>query len=181
MGRTKDLHMREAPDLPPGDTAAQKGTRAGSEERTPSSQDAWDIEQENNVIPLTRAEAEKLFGPNVSRPSRVTPLRVVAAQIAASLLVALIVWLFFGHSQHAALSALLGGAVCWIPGGLFAIYLKRAGMRSRMALVAGEAIKAGLTLLLFIAIGEVYPEARWVPMLVAYLAALKTYWVALVL
>ena len=175
----KDLTMRELPDQPRADASAKQATRVLSGAPTSAAQDAWDSEQENNVTPLTRAEAEKLFGPGVGRPSRVTPLRVVAAQAAVSLAVALIVWLFFGQSTQATFSALLGGAVCWVPTGLFALYLKRAGFRSKTALVAGEAVKAGITLALFIAIGEVYPDVRWLPMLAAYLAGLKIYWVAL--
>lgn len=170
---------RESPDLPPVGASASQGARERAEARTPYPQDDWDIEQEKAIIPLTRAEATKLFGPKVGRPSRVTPLRVVAAQIVLSLVVALIVWLFFGQSRQAVWSALLGGAVCWVPGGLFALYLKHAGARSRGMLVAGEAVKAGMTLALFVAIGETYHEVHWLPMLVAYLVGLKAYWVAL--
>lgn len=171
--------MRESPDLPPVGASASQGARERSDARPPKSQDDWDIEQEKAIIPLTRAEAKKLFGPKVERPSRVTPQRVVAAQLVLSLVVAVIVWLFFGQSTQATLSALLGGAVCWVPGGLFALYLKYAGARSRMALVAGEAVKAGMTLALFVAIGETYHEVHWLPMLAAYLVGLKAYWVAL--
>jgi len=171
--------MRKSPDLPPSETAVPRGAQQRSNGRTPSPRDDWDIEQENTITPLTRDEARRLFGPKVDCPSRVTPLRVVAAQVALSLLVALVVWLFFGQSMHAALSALLGGAACWVPGGLFALYLKGAGGRSRVALVAGEALKAGVTLALFVAIGETYHEVHWLPMLVAYLVGLKAYWVAL--
>jgi ATP synthase protein I len=170
---------RKSPDLSPPAASASRGAQQRSDDRTSSPRDDWDIEQENTITPLTRDEARKLFGPKVDRPSRVTPLRVVAAQIALSLLVALVVWLFFGQSLHAVLSALLGGAVCWVPGALFALYLKRSGGRSRMALVAGEALKAGITLALFVAIGETYHEVRWLPMLAAYLVGLKAYWVAL--
>jgi ATP synthase protein I len=171
--------MRESSGLPPSEASGPRRAGERADARTPHPQDDWDIEQENPIAPLTRDEARKLFGSKVDRPSRVTPLRVVAAQIALSLLVALIVLLFFGHSMHAALSALLGGAACWVPGGLFALYLKSVGGGSRMALVAGEALKAGLTLVLFVAIGETYHEVQWLPMLVAYVIGLKTYWVAL--
>ncbi len=174
--------MRKSPDLPPSEAAAPRGAHQRSDDRTDrtlSQRNDWDLDQENTITPLTRDEARKLFGPRVDRPSRVTPLRVVAAQIALSVLVALVVWLFFGQSLHAALSALLGGAACWVPGGLFALYLKRAGSRSRMALVAGEALKTGMTLALFVVIGETYHEVHWLPMLAAYAVGLKAYWVAL--
>ncbi len=171
--------MRESPDLSPPGAPAPQGARHRSDARKPYSQDDWDIEQENSITPLTREEARRLFGPKVDRPSRVTPLRVVAAQIVLSLVVALVAWVFSGLSAHAVLSALLGGAACWVPGGLFALYLKRAGGRSRMALVAGEAVKAAMTLAIFVAIGETYHEVRWLPMLAAYLVGLKAYWVTL--
>lgn len=170
--------MRKSPDLPPSEASAPRRAHKRADARTLPPQDDWENEKEPAIIPLTRDEARRLFGPKVDRPSRVTPLRVVAAQMVLSVMVALVVWLFFGRSTQAALSALLGGAACWIPGGLFTLYLKLGG-RSTMALVAGEALKAGITLALFVAIGEAYHEVRWLPMLVAYLVGLKAYWVAL--
>jgi ATP synthase protein I len=170
---------RKLPDLPPSGASVEGGAQKRSDARTSSPQDAWD--EQENITPLTRDEARKLFGPKVDRPSRITPLRVVAAQIAVSLLVALVVSVFPGQSTHGVLSALLGGAACWVPGVLFALYLKGAGARSRIALIVGEAFKAGITLALFIVIGETYHEVRWLPMLVAYAVGLKVYWVALAL
>src|ERR1700739_5182826 len=90
--------------------------------------DAWDAEQQdNNIVPLTRDEAEKLFGPNVSRPSRVTPYKVVAAQMVLSLGATLVWWLFYKPPGAAALSAFLGGAICWVPSALFAARLRKLG------------------------------------------------------
>lgn len=78
--------------------------------RTERFDDAWDAEQQDiNIVPLTRAEAEKLFGPKVSRPSRVTPFRVVMAQMVLSLVATLVWWLFYEPPGAAALSAFLGG------------------------------------------------------------------------
>ncbi len=171
--------MNEQPGPPPVEASVAQDAEERPVAQTLYSQDDWDVEQGNNIVPLTRAEAEKLFGPNVGRRSLVTPSRVVAGQIGVSLVVALIVWLFFGRSGQAALSALLGGAVCWVPGGLFALFLKRAGGRSKAALIVGEALKTAITLGLFIAIGMTYHEVHWLPMLVAYLVALKIYWAAL--
>ncbi len=48
-----------------------------------SSNESWDAEaQDNNIniVPLTRDQAEKLFGPEVSHPPRITSFKVVAAQ-----------------------------------------------------------------------------------------------------
>ncbi|MBV8634312.1 MAG: ATP synthase subunit I [Burkholderiaceae bacterium] len=143
--------------------------------------DAWDAEQQdNNIVPLTRAEAEKLFGPKVSRPSRVTPFRVVAAQMALSQGASLLWWLFYKPPGDAALSAFLGGAICWVPGAMFAARLRTlSGAETVMSWMIGEALKMGATIAMFVAIAFWYHDVRWVPLLVTYLIALKTYWIAL--
>ncbi|SOE63720.1 FoF1-type ATP synthase assembly protein I [Burkholderia sp. OK233] len=143
--------------------------------------DAWDVEQQdNNIVPLTRAEAEKLFGPNVSRPSRVTPFKVVVAQMVLSLGATLVWWLFYKPPGAAALSAFLGGAICWVPGALFAARLRTlSGAETVMSWMIGEALKMGTTIAMFVAIAFWYHDVRWVPLLVTYLIALKTYWIAL--
>lgn len=145
--------------------------------------DDWDVEQQdNNIVPLTRAEAEQLFGAKVSRPSRVTPFKVVAAQMVVSLVAALICWQFLSQPGEAARSALLGGAICWIPGALFALRLRGGGhQQSILGLMVGEAIKMGVTVTMFVVIAEFVPDVRWLPLLLTYLVALKTYWVALAL
>ena len=114
--------------------------------------DSWDAEaQDNNIVPLTRAEAETLFGPEVSRPSRVTPFKVVAAQMVLSLCATLAWWLFYSPPGAAALSAFLGGAICWVPSGLFAARLKaKSGAETVMSWVIGEAIKMGATIAMFV-------------------------------
>jgi ATP synthase protein I len=143
--------------------------------------DAWDAEQQdNNIVPLTRAEAEQLFGPNVSRPSRVTPYKVVAAQMVLSLGATLLWWLFYKPPGAAALSAFLGGAICWVPSALFAARLKKlSGAETVMSWMIGEALKMGATIAMFVAIAFWYHDVQWVPLLVTYLVALKTYWIAL--
>jgi ATP synthase protein I len=148
-----------------------------------SCDDAWDAAHEdNNIVPLTRAEAEKLFGPNVSRPSRVTPFNVVAAQMVLSLGATLVWWLFYKPPGAAALSAFLGGAICWVPGALFAARLRTlSGAETVMSWMIGEALKMGTTIAMFVAIAFWYHDVRWVPLLVTYLIALKTYWIALAL
>ncbi|MFM0168948.1 ATP synthase subunit I [Paraburkholderia sediminicola] len=143
--------------------------------------EAWDVEQQdNNIVPLTRAEAEKLFGSNVSRPSRVTPFKVVAAQMVLSLGATLVWWLFYKPPGAAALSAFLGGAICWVPSALFAARLRTlSGAETAMSWMIGEALKMGTTIAMFVAIAFWYHDVRWVPLLVTYLIALKTYWIAL--
>ncbi len=144
-----------------------------------------DQQDNNDIVPLTRAEAEQLFGAQVSRPSRVTPFRVVAAQVALSLLATLLWWLFYKPPGSAApsavpVSALLGGAICWIPGALFAARLKQLSQAGTVLnWMLGEAVKMGATIAMFVAIAFWYRDVQWIPLLVTYLIVLKTYWIAL--
>ena len=148
------------------------------ESQQPWDDDAWDAETHKIIDPLTRAEAEKLFGPQVSRPSRVTPWRVVAAQMVLSLAATLVGWLFGKPPGDVALSAFLGGAICWIPSALFAARLTR-GVATVLGWMLGEALKMGSTVALFVAVAYGYHDVHWAPLLVTYLIALKTYWIAL--
>nr|WP_183722701.1 MULTISPECIES: ATP synthase subunit I [Paraburkholderia] len=149
----------------------------------------WDADQQDNndIVPLTRAEAEQIFGAQVSRPSRVTPFRVVAAQVVLSLVATLLWWLFYKPPGviapgAVALSAFLGGAICWIPGALFAARLKQLSRAATVFnWVLGEAFKMGATIAMFVAIAFWYRDVQWIALLVTYLIALKTYWIALAL
>ncbi|KWE51685.1 ATP synthase subunit I [Burkholderia ubonensis] len=169
----------QAPKNGHDDRRAQR-TASAAGERRESSGDDWDAElQDDNIVPLTRAEAEKLFGPNVSRPSRITPYKVVIAQVALSLVATLAWWLFSKSPGAAAQSAFLGGAIGWVPSALFVARLKAGGSATVMSWVAGEAVKLGVTIGMFAAVAFGYPGVHWVPLLVTYLVVLKTYWIAL--
>jgi ATP synthase protein I len=148
-----------------------------------STDDSWDAEaQDNNIVPLTRDQAEKLFGPQVSRPSRVTPYRVVAAQMVLSLGATLLWWLFYKPPGDAALSAFLGGMIAWVPAALFAARLKaKSGAETIMSWMIGEGVKMGATIAMFVAVAVWYKSALWLPLLVTYIVALKAYWVAMAL
>jgi ATP synthase protein I len=171
----------QAPKNGPDEHRAERSVSDASTGQQVAHDEPWGVEQEdNNIVPLTRAEAEKLFGPNVSRPSRVTPFKVVAAQMVLSLGATLVWWLFYKPPGAAALSAFLGGAICWIPGALFAARLRTlSGAETVMSWMLGEALKMGTTIAMFVAIAFWYHDVRWVPLLVTYLIALKTYWIAL--
>jgi ATP synthase protein I len=182
------MTVREQNRAPQGEP---DGRRSQSQVNTPDTSghqphgqfdDSWDAEaQDNNIVPLTRAQAETLFGPQVSRPSRVTPYKVVAAQMVLSLGATLVWWLFYSPPRDAALSAFLGGAICWVPSALFAARLKaKSGAETIMSWMIGEALKMGATIAMFVAIAYWYKGALWVPLLVTYLIALKTYWIAMV-
>jgi ATP synthase protein I len=185
------LRTGGAPKAQEESGGSQRGAGASDSERGASRITAargdnnaqWDADQQqdnNDIVPLTRTEAEKLFGPQVSRPSRVTPFRVVAAQLVLSLVATLVWWLFYKPPGAAALSAFLGGAICWLPGALFAARLKQlSGAGTVMNWMLGEAFKMGATIAMFVAIAVWYREVQWIPLLVTYLIALKTYWIAL--
>lgn len=169
----------QAPNERHDDHRAQR-TASAAGERRESTGDDWDAEQQDdNIVPLTRAEAERLFGPGVSRPSRVTPYQVVIAQVALSLVATLAWWLFSKSPGAAAQSAFLGGAIGWVPSALFVARMKAGGAATVMSWVAGEALKLGVTIGMFAAVAFGYAGVHWVALLVTYLVVLKAYWIAL--
>ncbi|KKB64549.1 hypothetical protein WM40_06205 [Robbsia andropogonis] len=141
----------------------------------------WDDWQEvpPPVVPLTRGQAQQLFGPDVARPSRVTPLRVVLAQIVLTIVAACVAAVLSANAPAAAFSAAIGGMICWIPSAAFAGYLSRRGRDSVAVWMLAEGVKLGLTIAMFIAVAVLFREVRWVPLLLTYVLALKTYWLAL--
>ncbi len=175
------MTVRERNRAPKGKEADGHNPVASNPNPRNSSDDSWEAEaHDHNIVPLTRAQAETLFGPGVSRPSRVTPFKVVAAQMVLSLCATLAWWLFYSPPGVAALSAFLGGAICWVPSGLFAARLKaKSGAQTVASWVIGEAIKMGATIAMFAAIAYGFKGVLWIPLLVTYLIALKTYWIAM--
>ncbi|MDN4576329.1 F0F1 ATP synthase subunit I [Pandoraea cepalis] len=145
--------------------------------------EVWDDEQaQETIVPLTRAQAERLFGPDVGRVSRVTPFRVVGAQVLLSLVAALAWWLLSASPRDAAVSAWLGGMIGWLPGALFALRLRMSGDRLSVgSLMVGEAVKVATTIALFVAIAFGYPGVHWIALLVTFVLTLKVYWLAMAL
>ena len=102
-------------------------------------------------------------------------LRVVAWQAGLSLLLAAAWWI---RDANAAVSALAGGAICFLPAGLFALRLKRAQHRQDgyvFAFFAGEAIKILLSIALFTGVAVFYKGADWLALLVTYIVVLQVY------
>lgn len=129
---------------------------------------------------LSHDAAVSLFGEKALRPSRMTPGKVVLAQVAVTVLSALAWALFSPEPGPYGWSAWFGGAVCFVPSAFFALRLWLARDRASVSgLVLGEAIKVFGTVALFVLVVVLYRDLRWVPMLVTFLLALKTYWVAL--
>jgi ATP synthase protein I len=108
--------------------------------------------------------------------------RVVLLQMLTSAAVALAAGLLGG--PHAAISALLGGAACWIPNGLFALRLSLARGSPQTSVAVffiGEFVKVASTLMLLAAVVWLYKDLVWLAMLVSFIAALKSYVLALFL
>ena len=109
--------------------------------------------------------------------------RIVILQILATLIVASAAGLIGG--ADAAISALLGGAACFVPNGLFALRLAVSASRPQGASAAtffvGEFVKLGSTIALLALIAWAYRDVVWLAVVVAIIAALKSYMVALLL
>jgi ATP synthase protein I len=142
---------------------------------------AWDEEDgaSEEIVALSREEAERLFGPGVSRPSRVTPMRVVGAQCLVTVCSMVVCGVLSQQAFVAALSALVGGVICWVPSAVFAMQLKARARTSTGSWMLAEGIKLGLTIAMFILVAVYFKEVRWFPLLITYALALKTYWLAL--
>lgn len=108
--------------------------------------------------------------------------RLVLLQCIATVLVALVAALLGGAA--AAWSALLGGAACTLPNGLFALRLAAAAQRPQGAGVAtffvGEFLKVASTVALLLLIVWAYRDLVWLAMIAAVIVTLKSYLVALI-
>jgi ATP synthase protein I len=107
--------------------------------------------------------------------------RVVLLQGMATLLVVVIAGLWAGAA--AAWSALLGGAACVVPNGLFALRLAAAARRPQGPSVAtffvGEFLKVASTVSLLALIVWAYRDLVWLAMIAAVIVTLKSYFLAL--
>jgi ATP synthase protein I len=106
---------------------------------------------------------------------------IVGLQIAATALVAVIALTISGVS--AAISALLGGAVCFIPNGLFALRLavasRRPGGANLATFFVGEFVKLGSTVALLALAVWTYRDMVWLALIIALIVSLKSYLIAL--
>ena len=108
---------------------------------------------------------------------------IIAMQVAMAFCVAA-VFLFFGNWVSAK-SALIGGAIAFIPGAFYAFGVIRsrhsAPDRLLRAHYAGEFGKLILTVLLFGATFAWIKEISVLPLFAAYVATLLVYWAALLM
>ena len=107
--------------------------------------------------------------------------RVVFLQILTTVVVSLVAMLLGG--THAAISALLGGAACVVPNGLFALKLAAAARRpqgtSPAVFLIGEFVKVVSTLALLALVVAAYEDLVWPAMIFSIVVVLKSYVLAL--
>jgi len=103
--------------------------------------------------------------------------RVVFLQILTTVIVSLVAGLLGG--PHAAISALLGGAACVVPNGLFALKLAAAARRpqgtSPAVFLVGEFVKVVSTLALLGLVVAFYKDLVWLALLASVIVVLKSY------
>ena len=105
-----------------------------------------------------------------------TPLKIVGLQLIASLVCAGLWWGIRGFD--AAVAAIFCGAVCFVPGAWFALRLARAGSAQDVYVFAfflGEGIKVLLSVVMFVLVAVVLPDADWLALLTTYIAVLQVY------
>lgn len=109
--------------------------------------------------------------------------RIVALQVLTTAVVSLASGLIGG--PHAAISALLGGAACFIPNGLFALKLAAAARRPQGTdagvFLVGEFVKVVATIALLALIVASYRNLVWLALIVSIIAVLKSYVLALLI
>jgi ATP synthase protein I len=108
-------------------------------------------------------------------------LRIVLLQIAATAAAVLIAGWFSG--LPAAISAALGGLVCFVPNGLLAMRLSFTARSNRVTAATffiGEFIKVASMLLLLVAVVKLYGNLVWWALLLGLIAALKSYLIAII-
>jgi len=126
---------------------------------------------------LTREEAQALKDKHPS----VSPWRVVAAQAAAGLVCAVIVWAITQRNS-AAWSALYGAAATVLPSALLARGMTR-GTRGVVAAAAGfmfwEMLKIGVAIAMLVIAAKVVPDLNWPALLITMVVCMKVNWLAL--
>jgi ATP synthase protein I len=83
------------------------------------------------------------------------------------------------------MSALLGGAACVVPNGLFALKLAASARRQGTketgpaVFLVGEFVKVASTVALLALVVATYPKLNWLAMIVGIIVVLKSYLLAL--
>ncbi len=140
--------------------------------------DRWD--RDDDQPPLRRITRDEAAALRARHPA-LSPWRVVAAQAAAGVLCAAVVWLLTGRSA-AGWSALYGAGAVVLPSVVLARGMTR-GAGSAVALAAGflfwEMAKIGVAIAMLVIAARVVPQLSWPALLVTMLVCMKVNWVAL--
>jgi ATP synthase protein I len=147
----------------------------------------WDEPEEEVYRVYSNEEMAVLQKSNAQNHPRLSPWKILAAQVVVTVL-SMVIWTVFGGAVGVSLytqSAFLGGLISVLPSALFLARLELAKKTQILnpgnylaALVSGEFIKIAVTLMLFIGIAYLIPGVLWVPLLVTYVLALKCVWLA---
>ncbi|OZA76871.1 ATP synthase subunit I [Polynucleobacter sp. 39-46-10] len=147
----------------------------------------WDEPEEELFQALSKEEMTALQASNAVKHPRLSPWRVLAAQVVLTAL-SMVIWSIFGEPVGVSLytqSAFLGGLISVLPSTLFLIRLELAKKTQILnpggylaALVSGEFIKIVVTSMLFLGVAFLIPGVLWVPLLVTYVLAIKCVWLA---
>jgi len=144
---------------------------------------AWqtieDEAEEENFKRLTADEVEAL---QQTMP-RVSPWKVLGAQVLVGLLVSLLAWMVTGFSV-AAWSAGYGALAVVIPALVFLRGLRRQqGVKNVGAALGGffvwEMVKVVLTVAMLFAAPRLISGLNWLALLAGFVVTMKVYWVAM--
>ena len=153
------------------------------------SKDAWRdasyVGDDGSFKPLTRQQAAAL---RKESPS-VSPWEVLAGQLAAGVLLALLVGAIAegaGGKVSLGWSVLYGALAVVVPGALFARgVMSKVSSLNPGAAVAGfflwEMVKVGLTIAMLFAAPRLVPDLSWPAMLVGMVVTMKVVWLLLLL
>jgi ATP synthase protein I len=149
----------------------------------PNTEDPWKEPEETYRV-YSSDEMRALLQTNSSKSRLTLPWGVVASQMLATLLGALISCIFWddGRISVYTYSAFLGGLIGVLPAVLFLLRLEIARGAQRLtsggflsALISGEVIKITATIAMFIWLAFNYAELQWIPLLLTYIVTLKCY------
>ena len=149
----------------------------------PNAEDPWKDPEEPFRV-YSSEEMQTLLQTSKGKSRFTLPRGVVAAQVAVTVVGALIACIFWddGRISVYTYSAILGGLIGVLPAVLFLLRLEVARGAERLtsggflsALVSGEVIKITATIAMFIWLAFNYAELKWIPLLLTYIVTLKCY------